>query len=107
MSSLFYKGHPHEVNRNPLKTIPVEELLGKGITSDDLNDDVLLRTLDATYDYGVIEPSNEIVLEVMRRYSLGTQPIHVFSEATEVIALRIRSQVRSSDQVFNRLLAVT
>ncbi len=62
---------------NFFMTIPTEKLLGEGITPSDLNDDVVGRTLDAIYEYGATELFNEIALQVMKRFSLGTQLIHV------------------------------
>ena len=57
--------------------IPTEKLLSEGITPSDLNDDVVGRTLDAIYEYGATELFNEITLQVMKNYPLGTQLIHV------------------------------
>ncbi len=62
---------------NFFMTIPTEKLLGKGVTPSALNDDVVGRTLDAIYDYGATELFNEITLQVMKQFSLGTQLIHV------------------------------
>lgn len=62
---------------NFFMTIPTEKLLGEGITPSDLNDDVVGRTLDAIYEYGPTELFNEITLQVMKNFSLGTQLIHV------------------------------
>ncbi len=62
---------------NFFKTIPIEKLLGEGISPSDLNDDVVGRTLDAIYEYGATELFNEITLHVMKQFSLGTQLTHV------------------------------
>jgi transposase len=62
---------------NFFMTIPTEKLLGEGITPSALNDDVVGRTLDAIYEYGPTELFNEITLQVMKQFSLGTQLIHV------------------------------
>lgn len=62
---------------NFFKTIPTEKLLGSGISPIDLNDDIVGRTLDAIYKYGSTELFNEITLQVMKQFSLGTQLIHV------------------------------
>jgi transposase len=62
---------------NFFMTIATEKLLGEGITPSDLNDDVVGRTLDAIYEYGPTELFNEITLQVMKNFSLGTQLIHV------------------------------
>lgn len=40
---------------NFFMTIPTEKLLGEGVTSSALNDDVVGRTLDTIYEYGVTE----------------------------------------------------
>ena len=58
-------------------TIPTEKLLGEGIAPSDLNDDIVGMTLDAIYEYGTTELFNEISLEIMKQFSLGTQLIHV------------------------------
>lgn len=62
---------------NFFMTIPTEKLLGEGITPSDLNDDIVGRTLDAIHDYGPTELFNEITLQIMKQFSLGTQLIHV------------------------------
>jgi len=62
---------------NFFMTIPIEKLLGKDIVPADLNDDVVGRTLDAIYRYGPTELFNEITLQIMKQFSLGTQLIHV------------------------------
>jgi transposase len=62
---------------NFFKTIPTEKLLGTGISPTDLNDDIVGRTLDAIHRYGSTELFNEITLQVMKQFSLGTQLIHV------------------------------
>ena len=46
--------------------IAIERLLGDGVHQDQLNDDVLGRTLDAIADYGPTELFNEIVSECLR-----------------------------------------
>jgi transposase len=43
----------------------------------DLNDDIVGRTRDAIHKYGSTELFNEITLQVMKQYSLGTQLIHI------------------------------
>jgi transposase len=62
---------------NFFKTIPTEKLLGSGISPVDLNDDIVGRTLDAIHKHGSTELFNEITLQVMKQFSLGTQLIHV------------------------------
>jgi len=56
--------------------IPVEHLLGEGVSADDLNDDVIGRTLDAIFDYGPTEFFNEITFHIMKNFSIGTELIH-------------------------------
>lgn len=57
--------------------IAVERLLGAGITRDQLNDDVLGRTLDAIAKYGPTELFNEIVSECLLPTSYGCHCVHV------------------------------
>ena len=56
--------------------LPVERLLGEGVTAADLNDDALGRTLDAIYAYGPTELFNDIALKVMSQLDLGVQRLH-------------------------------
>ena len=56
--------------------LPVERLLGDGVTASDLNDDALGRTLDAIYAYGPTELFNDISLKVMSQLDLGVQRLH-------------------------------
>jgi len=57
--------------------IAVERLLGKGVHQDQLNDDVLGKTLDAIADYGPTELFNEIVAECLLPTEFGAHCIHV------------------------------
>jgi transposase len=57
--------------------IAVERLLGEGVCQDQLNDDVLGRTLDAIADYGPTELFNEIVAECLLPTEFGSHCIHV------------------------------
>ena len=57
--------------------IAVERLLGAGITRDQLNDDVLGRTLDAIAKYGPTELFNEIVSECILPTPYGSHCVHV------------------------------
>jgi transposase len=77
LNTLSYSGQRLYLYTNFFRTVPVEHLLGKGVTADDLTDDVLGRTLDAIYAYGATELYNEIVNSIMKRHSLGTELIHV------------------------------
>lgn len=77
LNGLGFTGQRLYLFPNFFMTIPTEKLLGEGITPSDLNDDLVGRTLDAIYEYGPTELFNEIALEVMKQFSLGTQLIHV------------------------------
>lgn len=77
LNALGYSGQRLYLFSNFFKTVPVEHLLGKGISADDLSDDVLGRTLDAIHKYGATKLYNEITNSIMRRHSLGTKLIHV------------------------------
>jgi transposase len=100
LNTLSYSGQRLYLYTNFFRTVPVEHLLGKGVTADDLTDDVLGRTLDAIYAYGATELYNEIVNSIMKRHSLGTELIHVipltlvFTANTKVMhqTVQIRSK---------------
>jgi len=57
--------------------IAVERLIGEGITTDQINDDVLGRTLDAIAEYGPTELFNEIVANCLISTEFGSHCIHV------------------------------
>ncbi len=57
--------------------IAVERLLGEGITTDYINDDVLGKTLDAIAQYGPTELFNEIVANCLIPTEFGSHCIHV------------------------------
>jgi transposase len=57
--------------------IAIERLLGEGVHQDQLNEDVLGRTLDAIADYGPTELFNEIVAECLLPTEFGSHCIHV------------------------------
>ena len=57
--------------------IAVERLLGEGITTDHINDDLLGRTLDAIAEYDPTELFNEIVSNCLIPTEYGTHCIHV------------------------------
>ena len=57
--------------------IAVERLLGEGITTEQINDDVLGRTLDAIAEYGPTELFNEIVANCLISTGFGSHCIHV------------------------------
>ena len=52
--------------------VAVSRLLGPGVTRDQLNDDVLGRTLDAIAEYGPTELFNEIVAECLLADEFGS-----------------------------------
>lgn len=55
---------------------PTERLLGEGVLSEHLNDDMLGRTLDRIYEYGCTERFNQIVLQAMKKVQFGTHVLH-------------------------------
>jgi len=57
--------------------IAVSRLLGNGVTREQLNDDVLGRTLDAIAEYGPTELFNEIVFECLLPNEFGSHCVHV------------------------------
>jgi transposase len=77
LNALGFSGQRLYLFSNFFKTIPVEQLLGKGVSADDLTDDVLGRTLDAIHEFGATELFNEITNRIKLRHSLGTQLLHV------------------------------
>ncbi|WP_165394871.1 IS1634 family transposase [Methanofollis fontis] len=64
--------------------IAIERLLGEGVTTDHLNDDVLGRTLDAIALFGPTELFNEIVVECLLASDYGTHCLHVDTTAFSV-----------------------
>lgn len=64
--------------------LSTERLLGEGIKPEDINDDVLGRTLDQIYAYGSTELFLKIVLRVMNQMSFGTQLLHVDTTSVSV-----------------------
>jgi transposase len=77
LNGLGFTGQRLYLFPNFFMTIPTEKLLGVGMSPSDLNDDIVGRTLDAIHKYGSTELFNEITLQVMKQFSLGTQLIHV------------------------------
>jgi transposase len=57
--------------------IAVERLIGEGITTDLINDDVLGRTLDVIAEYGPTELFNEIVANCLIPTEFGSHCVHV------------------------------
>jgi len=64
--------------------IAIERLLGEGVTTEHLNDDVLGRTLDAIAAYGPTELFNQIVAECLLASDYGTHCLHVDTTAFSV-----------------------
>lgn len=56
---------------------PIQRLFGKDITSEDFNDDVLGRTLDAIKEYGPEKLFQEIMSHVFLKIKLGYHWIHI------------------------------
>jgi transposase len=77
LNTLAYNGQRLYLYTNFFKTVPVEHLLGKGVSAEDLTDDVIGRTLDAIHKYGATKLYNAIVNNIMQRHSLGSELIHV------------------------------
>jgi transposase len=57
--------------------IAVSRLLGPGASRDQLNDDVLGRTLDAIAEYGPTELFNEIVANCLLKDEFGSHCVHI------------------------------
>ena len=55
------------------ETLPVERLLGPGISASDLNDDVLGRTLDAIYEADSTQLFIRLALKTMETMNIETQ----------------------------------
>ena len=58
---------------------PIERLLGEGITPDQLNDDVLGRTLDRLYDYDVTTLYSQLAIPVVKQLGLDGKTSHIDS----------------------------
>ena len=76
LNALGYVGQRLYLFREFYEKLPIERLLGEGVTAADLNDDVLGRTLDAVYTYGPTELFNDIALNVMSHLDIGVQRLH-------------------------------
>jgi transposase len=64
--------------------IATERLLGPGVLPEDLNDDVLGRTLDRIYEANSTELFLKIVLQVMQNVQFGTQLLHADTTSVSV-----------------------
>ena len=62
----------------------VNLLLGKDITSEQINDDTLGRTLDAIYAYGASELYEKIALRAMQQLNIVPQTYHLDSTSFHV-----------------------
>jgi len=58
---------------------PVERLLGKGITAEQLNDDVLGRTLDSLYNYDVTTLYSQLAIPIVKQLGLDAKTGHIDS----------------------------
>ena len=64
--------------------IATERLLGPGVLPEDLNDDVLGRTLDRIYEADSTELFLKIALQVMQHLPFGTQLLHADTTSVSV-----------------------
>lgn len=64
--------------------LATERLLGPGILPEDINDDVLGRTLDRIYEVDSTDLFLRIVLQVMKRVQFGTQLFHADTTSVSV-----------------------
>ena len=76
LNALGYVGQRLYLFPEFYEKLPIERLLGEGVTAADLNDDVLGRTLDAISAYGPTELFNDIALNVMSHLDIGIQRLH-------------------------------
>jgi transposase len=63
---------------------PVERLIGPGVDAAQLNDDVLGRTLDALYDYGVTSLYSQLAAQAVSRLGLSSRFGHLDSTSFHV-----------------------
>ena len=66
------------------ENLDTELLLGPGVIPEDINDDVLGRTLDRIYEGDPTELFLKIVLYVMEKVSFGTQLPHAHTTSVSV-----------------------
>lgn len=64
--------------------IATERLFGPGVQPEDLNDDVLGRTLDQIYEADSTDLFLKIVLQVMQKVQFGTQLLHADTTSVSV-----------------------
>ena len=63
---------------------PLERLLGSGVSSDSINDDVLGRCLDKLYEVGVSELYQGLAEKVVRHLGLSCTSVHMDSTSFHV-----------------------
>ena len=66
------------------KNVDTERLLGAGVVPEDINDDVLGRTLDRIYEIDPTDLFLKIVLKVMEKVEFGTQLLHADTTSVSV-----------------------
>jgi transposase len=59
------------------ETKPTERLIGKGITPEHLNDDVLGRALDSLYEYGITELFRDLAAHAATQLGLAPRFVHL------------------------------
>ena len=64
--------------------LATERLLGSGVRPEDLNDDVLGRTLDKIFEANSTDLFLKIVLQVMQKVQFGTQLLHADTTSVSV-----------------------
>jgi len=62
----------------------VEELLGKGIKVEDLNDDKLGKTLDKLHEAGLTKVFIKVALKAAKHYGVDTKKIHLDASSMHV-----------------------
>ena len=80
------------------ENLPTERLLGEGILPENINDDVLGRTLDKIYEYGCTELFNQIVLKAMKKVSFGAHILH-----TDTTSFSLHGNYENLDPEFNTI----
>ena len=64
--------------------LATDRLLGPGVLPEDINDDVLGRTLDRIYEVDSTDLFLKIVLQVMQKVQFGTQLLHADTTSVSV-----------------------
>jgi transposase len=81
---------------------PTERLVGPGITAADLNDDVLGRSLDALYGYGVTPLYSLIAAQAAQRLGLTAQFAHL-----DTTSFHVDGRYNSADAPDDRVVHIT